>query len=372
MQKNGEKENTLIQPDRLRRVEQLFDGCRMQNRIPEGKNVPGDSGRFSGKFSGAAMLAVEGGTVFSCACGYENLAYGIENRLDTAFDTASITKLFTAAGIVLLESRGLLRLEDPVHSILDLRGTRIPEDVRLVHLLTHTSGIADDADEESGEDYSALFVDTPNYSFRENRDFLKNFVHKEPNFRAGEQIRYNNCGFILLGLVIEKLTGKEYRTFITEEIFRSFGMKDSFFAAKEDTDRRFAEGYFCGKDGKLKKNIYSFPPIGTADSGAYTTVQDLDRFWRHVSKSPIYRKMLLPHTNVRKEDGEYSFTRGLGVGLREKNGRIFRAWKEGSNDGVCNITAFYPQAGLTFTILGNMDMNIWRLHAEAERLLFED
>ena len=54
------------------------------------------------------MLAVEGGTVFSCACGYENLAYGIENRLDTAFDTASITKLFTAAGIVLLESRGLL------------------------------------------------------------------------------------------------------------------------------------------------------------------------------------------------------------------------------------------------------------------------
>ena len=144
MQKNGEKEKTLIQPDRLRRVEQLFDGCRMQNRIPEGKNVPGDSGRFSG----AAMLAVEGGMVFSCACGYENLAYGIENRLDTAFDTASITKLFTAAGIVLLESRGLLRLEDPVHSILDLRGTRIPEDVRLVHLLTTTSGIAEDAEEE--------------------------------------------------------------------------------------------------------------------------------------------------------------------------------------------------------------------------------
>lgn len=176
----------------------------------------------------------------------------------------------------------------------------------------------------------------------------------------------------MLGLVIEKLTGKEYRTFITDEIFRPFGMKDSFFAAKEDTDKRFAEGYFYGKDGRLKKNNYSFPPIGTADSGAYTTVQDLDRFWRYVSESPIYRKMLLPHTNVRREEGEYSFTTGLGLGLREKNGRIFRAWKEGSNDGVCNITAFYPQAGLTFTILGNVDMNIWRLHAEAERLLFED
>lgn len=129
----------------------------------------------------------------------------------------------------------------------------------------------------------------------------------------------------MLGLVIEKLTGKEYRTFITDEIFRPFGMKDSFFAAKEDTDKRFAEGYFYGKDGRLKKNIYSFPPIGTADSGAYTTVQDLDRFWRYVSESPIYRKMLLPHTNVRREEGEYSFTTGLGLGLREKNGRIFRA-----------------------------------------------
>ena len=269
MQRSGEK--TPVQPDRLRRVEQLFNECRMQKRLPERKKVQKDSeevpgsvsgafsGIFSGIFSGAAMIATSDGPVFSCACGYENLAYGIENRLDTAFDTASITKLFTAAGIVLLESRGLLRLEDPVHSILDLGGTRIPEDVRLVHLLTHTSGIADDADEEGGEDYSALFVETPNYSFRENRDFLKNFVYKEPNFRAGEQIRYNNCGFILLGLVIEKLTGKEYRTFITEEIFRPFGMKDSFFAAKEDTDKRFAEGYFYGKDGRLKKNIPALP-----------------------------------------------------------------------------------------------------------------
>ncbi len=380
MEVNMEKINagSILRPDAPERLRSLFDACGMKKADPKkaasGKafsenSVSGNA--ISGKdFSGVALITSPEGPVFSYACGYENLTYGIENRLDTAFDTASITKLFTAAGIVLLESRGMLGLEERIHSILDLGGTQIPEDVKLVHLLTHTAGIADDADEESGEDYSALFADIPNYSFRQNRDFLKNFVHKRPNFKPGEQIRYNNCAFILLGLAIEKLTGKDYRTFITEEIFCPFGMKNSFFAAKEETGRRFAEGYFYGADGSLKKNIYSFPPIGTADSGAYTTAEDLDRFWRYVNDSPVFHKMLLPHTEQKREQGEYRYTVGLGAELLERDGKIFRAWKEGSNDGVCNITAFYPEAELTFTILGNVDANVWRLHAEAERQMF--
>ena len=98
---------------------------------------------------------------------------------------ASITKIFTAAAVLQLVEEGKLRLEDRIVNIVDLSGTKIPEDVTIEHLLNHTSGIADDADEEAGEDYSALFVDSPNYAIRECRDFLKNFAYKEPNFRAG-------------------------------------------------------------------------------------------------------------------------------------------------------------------------------------------
>lgn len=320
-------------------------------------------------FSGAALIKSENDVLFQFCAGYENRAYKIENKLSTAFDTASITKLFTAAGIVLLESQGKISFEDDIHSLLDLEGTKIPKDVKIRHLLTHTSGIADDAEEEKGEDYAALFVDSPNYALRENKDFLKNFVYKEPNFKAGERICYNNCAFILLGLVIEKITHQDYRTFITEEIFKAFHMEHTFFAAKEDSDRAFAEGYFYGEDGKLKKNIYSFPPIGTADSGAYTTVEDLDLFMRTINSSEMFRKMMYQQTSVKNQDKYYGYTMGFAFELLEKEEKIIRAHKEGQNDGVCNFTAFYPQQMITFTILGNVDCDIWKLQGKVEEIL---
>ncbi len=320
-------------------------------------------------FSGAVLIKSPEGA-YDFVSGYANRNYKIENTLDTSFDTASITKLFTAAGIVLLESEGKLSFEDNIHSIIDLLNTSIPRDVKIKHLLTHTSGIADDAEEEKGEDYSALFVSTPNYSIRENKDFIKNFAYKEPNFKAGERIYYNNCAFILLGLAIEKLTGMGYREFITRNIFEKFNMNHTFFAAKEDSDRAFADGYYYDEDKKLKKNIYSFPPIGTADSGAYTSVGDLDKFMRTVCSSDTYKKMIVPQTELREPKEDYLYTMGFAFELRERDGEIIRVHKDGSNNGVCNIIALYPKEDTTFTILGNVDCSIWRLHHEAEGILF--
>lgn len=321
-------------------------------------------------FSGAALIKRGKETVFSFAAGYANRMYKIENTLDMAFDTASITKLFTAAGIVLLESGGQISFDASIYDFVDLSGSEIPGNVTIKHLLTHTSGIADDAEESKGEDYSALFIDKPNYSIRENKDFLNNFIYKKPNFQPGKKICYNNCGFVLLGLAIEKITRINYRDFITNEIFRPFQMKNTFFASKEDSGRIFAEGYFYDENGALKKNIYSFPPVGTADSGAYTTVGDLDIFIRTVYNSPVYNKMLVPQTNIKKQYEDYQYTMGMAFELREKEGRIIRAHKDGCNAGVCNITVFYPKEAFTFSILGNVDCNIWELHREAEKLLF--
>lgn len=322
-------------------------------------------------FSGTAFIRKAEATLFQFISGYANRMYRVNNTLDTPFDTASITKLFTAAGIVLLESQGKIGFEDPIHSIIDLSGTKIPKDVKIKHLLTHTSGIADDAEEEKGENYADLFINVPNYSLRENQDFIRNFAYKEPNFEPGKRIYYNNCAFILLGLAIEKITGRAYREFITEEIFKPFHMNHTFFASKEDNDKAFAEGYYYDTKGDLKKNIYSFPPIGTADSGAYTTVEDLDIFIRKINSSDVYQKMLLPQTDLRIPKEDYLFTMGFAFELRERGGEIIRMHKDGSNVGVCNITVFYPKEDITFSILGNVDCNIWELHKKAEKLLFE-
>ncbi|MCU6340309.1 beta-lactamase family protein, partial [Enterobacter quasiroggenkampii] len=107
---------------------------------------------------------------------------------------------FTAVAILQLVDRGKLRLDDCITDIIDLTGTKIPTDVTITHLLTHTSGIADDADEELGEIYEELFISKPNYSIRNCIDFIPQFAYKDPKFKAGTDVSYNNCAFVLLGL----------------------------------------------------------------------------------------------------------------------------------------------------------------------------
>lgn len=326
-------------------------------------------------FSGVALIKQESTPIFEYASGYAHKGFGIKNKVTTLFDTASITKLFTAAGIVLLENRGMLNFNDKIHDIIDLKDTKIPIDVELHHLLTHTSGIADDADEEKGEDYAALFQNSPNYAIRDNIDFWSNFVYKEPNFKAGSNVRYNNCAFILLGLAIEKLTGQSYRRFIVDNIFKPFGMNNTLFSAKDDTAPNIAEGYyFAGNQKGLpvwKKNIYSFPPVGTADSGAYTSVFDLDRFIRYIKKNPTFKKMLTPKCQISRTSEQGIIHYGYAFEFVEKQKQIFSIYKEGCNPGVCNMFCYYPKSDITFTIMTNQDCNIWKLQREAELILVE-
>ena len=200
------------------------------------------------EFSGVCLIKTDADILLSAAGGLANRDFDVPNRIDTRFDTASVTKTFTAAAVLLLAAHGLLRLTDKIHEIIDLHGTTIPEDVTVEQLLTHTSGIADDAEEEAGESYSALFIDKPNYSLRTCADFLPQFAFKPPNFKAGTNVMYNNCAFILLGLAIERLSGMDYRSFVTERIFKASGMENTYFGAKDEICPGTAEGYFAVRD----------------------------------------------------------------------------------------------------------------------------
>lgn len=324
-------------------------------------------------FSGAALIKQGDRPLFEYAAGFAHRGFQIPNTVSTKFDTASITKLFTAAGILFLESRGKIRLSDKITDIIDLAGTEIPADVEIHHLLTHTSGIADDADEESGESYSALFSNSPNYALRNNADYLKNFAYKKPNFKAGTDVRYNNCAFILLGLAIEKITGQSYRDYITENIFEPFGMERTRFHAMDEADAEIAEGYFLSKDSRgqsvWKKNIYSYPPIGAADSGAYTTVYDLDSFMRKVKASPVFGKMMHPQCEFFKDSRKGRIRFGYAFEFVEIEGRLFSMYKEGCNDGVCNMFCYYPESDTTFTVLTNQDCHAWKLFGEAQNII---
>jgi CubicO group peptidase (beta-lactamase class C family) len=334
------------------------------------------------RFSGAGLVRRGDTVLFSGAYGYAHRGFQIPNTVGTMFDTASVTKLFTAVAILQLVNRGLLRLDDKITDIIDLKDTRIPGDVTLRHLLTHTSGIADDADEEAGEAYEDLFIDKPNYSLRRCGDYIPQFAYKEPLFKAGTDVRYNNCAFILLGLAAEKVTNRPYQDYVRKEIFEKCGMSHSAFSAKDDGDATIAEGYFVsGTDQRdrpiWRKNIYSYPPVGAADGGAYTSVGDLDIFIRALKNGELLSKemseeMFKPQAGIERGFEWGKIVNGFGCHFFYDTGdNLIRIYKEGQSAGVAAMAAYYPGIDTTSIILANQTCNVWELHRKVEQVLFQ-
>lgn len=331
-------------------------------------------------FSGAILVKKGDKILLNEAYGYAHKGWKIKNTVSTRFDTASVTKLFTAVGILQLIKKGLLNFEDKVLEILDIKDTTISKEVTIYHLLTHTSGIGDDADEEAGENYEDIWKVKPNYSVRETVDFLPQFIHKKPNFEPGKGCRYNNVAFVLLGLVIEKITGKKYREYIKEEVFERIGMVNTDFYSMDGINENVAEGYAMDCDEKdefigWRKNIYSYPPIGSPDGGAHTTVGDLDLFIRELYSGKILSKELTkdlftPKVAYREyEKATVKMGYGFEFIFRKGEDNILLVTKDGVNSGVACKFNYYPSVDATVVVLANQDCNVWAMAREIQELL---
>ena len=329
-------------------------------------------------FSGVCLVTRAGEIVFHEAYGFAHRGFGVPKRMTTRFDTASITKLFTATAVMQLVDRGLIALDTHVMPFLGITGTAISNEVTVFHLLTHTSGIADDADEEAGEDYELLFVDKPNYSIRTTRDFLPQFAYKQPNFPPGTGVRYNNCAFVLLGLVIEQATGMTYRDYVREHVFARAGMKGADFCALDGVNAELAEGYktVVQEDGTRtwKKNIYSYPPVGSPDGGATVTARDLDIFLRalreeRLTSAEAAHNLLSPQIEIETQAGT---RRMYGFGFEfflDETGQVTTMQKDGINAGASGMVRYLPQTYTTLVVLANQDCDIWSMCDDITPLL---
>jgi CubicO group peptidase (beta-lactamase class C family) len=321
------------------------------------------------KFSGVVLVTQGDLHLYAGTYGYANRSWKIRNTLETRFDTASITKLFTSVATLQLIDQKLLTFDTRVIDLLGLDGTNISKEVTIFHLLTHTSGIGDDAEEENGESYEDLWKTKPNYAVTTTADFLPQFVFKSPNFPPGQGCRYCNCGYVLLGLAIEKVSEMEYRDYIRKNIFAKAGMAHSDFLRLDRVNENVAEGSDPIRDETetiigWKKNIYSFPPIGSPDSGAYVTAGDLDRFLRAVKGGELLspqltEAFLTPQVHYRAMDG---WDKKYGYGLWfyvDKAGQVVCYQKEGINAGVSGIIRHFPKDDISVVILSNMEDGVW-------------
>jgi CubicO group peptidase (beta-lactamase class C family) len=325
-------------------------------------------------FSGVALITQGEAQLYARAYGDASRAWHVPNTMDTRFDTASITKLFTSVATLQLIDQGLLALDTGVAERLGLR--QISPEVTIFHLLTHTSGIADDADEEAGESYEDVWKTRSNYLVVETRDFLPQFIDKPANFAPGQGCRYCNVGYVLLGLLIEAASGMSYRDYVRANIFARAGMQHSDFFRMDRVNPNVAEGCDPLHDdsGRIvgwKKNIYSYPPIGSPDGGAHVTAADLDRFLRAVRAGRLLSPELTeafftPQVQYKAKEG---WNQMFGYGLWfyvDQQGQVVCYQKEGFNAGVSGMIRHFPTHDLNVVLLSNtMDgawEPIWKIH----------
>ena len=320
-------------------------------------------------YSGVVLITQGETQLYAEAYGYASRSWKIPNTLETRFDTASMTKLFTAVATLQCVDQGAFALNTGVIDFLGLQGTALSPEVTVYHLLTHSSGIGDDCEEEDGEVYEELWKAKPNYSVTETADFLPQFVHKPPNFPPGQGCRYCNCSFVLLGLMIERVSGMCYRDTVRQNVFARAGMTHSDFYRMDRVHENVAEGADPIRDESggvvgWKKNIYSFPPVGSPDAGAHVTARDLDRFLRAVQAGKLLspeqtRAFFTPQVLYRQGD---EWTRKYGFVLefyQDQAGHTVFYQKEGINAGVSGVIRHYPDHDINVVLLSNLEDGVW-------------
>lgn len=291
------------------------------------------------KFMGAVLVAKAGQPLFAQTYGFANLEWQTAFTPDTKFRLGSLTKQFTAAAILLLEERGKLVLDDLVSQ-------HLPDTppawqiITIRHLLTHTSGIPN-VTSQPGYATWKLRPSPPEQTLAHVRDLPLEFT-------PGEKFAYSNSGYILLGQLIEHLSGRSYAAFVTDEIFQPLGMTNSGYDSNRALIPHRASGYVPGPDGPTNAPYVDlqFPH---AAGGLYSTTHDLVRWTEGVFGgtflSPASRdKMIAPFKN------DYA----LGVAVKTIDG-LKSIEHGGGIEGFNTYLAYHPETRLTVVVLANIN-----------------
>lgn len=220
-------------------------------------------------FAGVVLVAERGTPVYHKAFGYADRTTQRPNTLNTHFDIGSMNKAFTKVAVLSLVRDGKLHLDDPLDKFLDGFGPVAGKKVTVEQLLEHRSGFGDYHDSAYWDlDYAG-----------KNMAALVNLIRQMPLlFEPGTEQEYSNAGYVLLGAIIEKVTGKDYFSFIQERIVDHLGLRETYLTDKYNTPER-AIGYTRTMRGELEANDYFQDPPGP-DGGFYATTSDILKFYR--------------------------------------------------------------------------------------------
>jgi CubicO group peptidase (beta-lactamase class C family) len=289
------------------------------------------------KFMGTALVARDGQALFSKGYGFANLEWNVPNTPDTKFRLGSVTKQFTAASILLLEERGKLSVTDLVKKYLP-DAPSAWEKITIRHLLTHTSGIPNFT---GFADYRKLepFPTTAT-------ELVARFRDKPLDFQPGEKWSYSNSGYVLLGWLIEKVSGESYEKFVTDNLFTPLGMKDTGYDSNTAIISRRAEGYDAAPNG-YQHSGFIHMSVPHAAGGLYSTTLDLIKW-----EQGLYGGKLLQPASLEKMTTPFLENYAFGLTVITSGGRK-RIEHNGGIEGFNTVLTYYPEDKLAVVVLEN-------------------
>ena len=218
-----------------------------------------------GEFSGAALIAKEGKPVWQKAFGLQDREKKIPANLETRFRIGSMNKMFTSVAIAQLVEAGKLKFDDKVDAVLpDYPKPEVAKKITVAQLLTHTSGL--------GDIFGPAFFEKKD-TLHELKDYLPLFVEQPLGFEPGARWSYSNAGFIVLGLIVEKLSGENYYDYVQKHIYEPAGMTASGSTPKTERPENLAVGYMRDPSGKIVPNWDTLPFRGMSAGGVSTVAE---------------------------------------------------------------------------------------------------
>lgn len=299
---------------------------------------------YTGRVPGAAVLVLrDGEPVVRKGYGLADLEQGTPVTPDTRFRLASVSKQFTAAAILLLVQDGSLSLDDPLRRWLP--GLPPATDgITLHHLLSHTSGLVDYED-LLPPDVDGQVQDADVLRLLEGVDRL--------DFAPGSRYRYSNSGYVLLGLVVARASGRDFPTFLHERIFQPLGMGAVARVDGGPPVPHRAWGY-SHSDGNWIRTDQSPTSATLGDGGIYASIDDLAKWNAALDDDRLLRADLRAlaftgHTTTDEADVD-----GYGYGWRlhaSEHGPL--QWHSGESIGFRNVLLRWPEQRLTVVVLSN-------------------
>jgi len=290
------------------------------------------------QFMGSVLVARGNDIILDKGYGFANLEWNIPNSPTTKFRLGSITKQFTAACILLLEERGKLSVNDPVKKYMP-DAPAAWDKITIFNLLTHTSGIPN-------------FTSFPNYHSTEPfpaapAELVARFRDKPLDFEPGTKMNYSNSGYVLLGYLIEKITGESYAKFVQENIFTPLGMKDSGYDSNSAVIPERASGYTPGPDGIVNAGFINMT-VPLSAGGLYSTTEDLLRW-----EQGLFGGKLLSAASLEKMTTPYKNDYAFGLAVQTNGRKVIH--HEGGIEGFNTDLAYFPEGKLTVIVLSNLD-----------------